>query len=393
MTRTNQTGGVTMKRTQAFQRASMRTLAVLLGALGLLAGCERPPVETVQRGYRGTGMELVYNPRTLAEEAPANAAPAPLEAASPDGPKASQVYQNVKVLGHLSVGEFNRTMAAMTAWVAPKQGCVHCHNVQNFADDSLYPKLVARRMLVMNQTINTDWQRHVGRTGVTCYTCHRGEPVPKEVWFQPLMPKSFNGLASERGGQNAPAPSVGLAALPNDPFTPFLLGNENIRVAGTEALPSGNRQSIKQAEWTYGLMMHMSKSLGVNCTQCHNTRSLGSWDNSSPPRVTAWYGIHMTRALNQEFLVPLTHTFPSNRLGPMGDVAKVNCATCHQGAHKPLYGAEMAKFHPELMMKSPAASAPAAPAAASSEAALVTGEDLQMLRALMPEGAKPGAPS
>jgi mono/diheme cytochrome c family protein len=27
----------------------------------------------------------------------------------------------------------------------------------------------------------------------------------------------------------------------------------------------------------------------------------------------------------------------------MGDVAKVNCATCHQGAYKPLYGASMLK--------------------------------------------------
>ena len=31
-----------------------------------------------------------------------------------------------------------------------------------------------------------------------------------------------------------------------------------------------------------------------------------------------------------------------------GDVAKVNCATCHQGAYKPLYGAAMAKHYPEL---------------------------------------------
>jgi len=35
-------------------------------------------------------------------------------------------------------------------------------------------------------------------------------------------------------------------------------------------LPSGNRSSIKQTEWTYSLMIHMSESLGVNCTYCHN---------------------------------------------------------------------------------------------------------------------------
>jgi len=46
--------------------------------------------------------------------------------------------------------------------------------------------------------------------------------------------------------------------------------------------------------------------------------------------------------------VPLTSTFPAHRLGVLGDVAKVNCATCHQGLFKPLYGASMAKDYPEL---------------------------------------------
>ena len=45
----------------------------------------------------------------------------------------------------------------------------------------------------------------------------------------------------------------------------------------------------------------------------------------------------------------------------MGDVAKVNCATCHQGAWKPLYGAQMAKGHPELLQVAAAATAASAP--------------------------------
>jgi photosynthetic reaction center cytochrome c subunit len=52
--------------------------------------------------------------------------------------------------------------------------------------------------------------------------------------------------------------------------------------------------------------------------------------------------------LNVNYLDPLTPVFPANRLGPNGDVAKINCATCHQGAYKPLYGASMLKGHPEL---------------------------------------------
>lgn len=59
-------------------------------------------------------------------------------------------------------------------------------------------------------------------------------------------------------------------------------------------------------------------------------------------------GIRMARDLNNEYMNPLTDTFPAHRKGELGDVAKVNCATCHQGAYKPLYGAQMAKDFPEL---------------------------------------------
>ena len=111
-------------------------------------------------------------------------------------------------------------------------------------------------------------------------------------------------------------------------------------------------------------MTHMSGSLGVNCTFCHNTNSFGSWDGAPPQRATAYHGIRMARALNNEYLVPLTDTFPVERKGELGDVAKLNCATCHQGAYKPLFGQSMLKDHPELatlraaFAKSPAVMAP-----------------------------------
>jgi photosynthetic reaction center cytochrome c subunit len=56
----------------------------------------------------------------------------------------------------------------------------------------------------------------------------------------------------------------------------------------------------------------------------------------------------MVRELNNEFIVGLTSIQPPNRLGVTGDISKVNCATCHQGVNKPLYGAQMLKAHPEL---------------------------------------------
>ena len=332
-----------------FNRTSW--LALILAASTLLAGCERPPVDSVQRGFRGTGMEVVYNPRILEAQAALNTAPEALPEADKGGPRASQVYKNVKVLGNLSVGEFNRLMVAYTQWIAPEQGCAYCHNVANFADDSLYTKVVARRMTEMTKHLNAAWTSHVAQTGVTCQTCHRGQPVPNQIWFRPDESKLAKGLLGQRNGQNEPAPSVGLSSLPKDPFTAYFLQESRIRQISQTALPqgiNGNGSSTQATEATYGLMMHMSKGLGVNCTYCHNSRNFSNWAESPPQRTVAWHGIAMVRELNKEFIVPLTPAFPANRLGPMGDIGKVNCATCHQGAYKPLYGEPMARSWPEL---------------------------------------------
>jgi photosynthetic reaction center cytochrome c subunit len=299
-------------------------------------------------------MEQIYNPRTLIKQASLNQAPAAPDAASADGPKAGQVYQNVKVLGDLSVGQFNRHMVAITQWVAPDQGCAYCHNVQNFADDGKYTKVVARRMIQMTQKVNQDWKPHVAETGVTCYTCHRGNNIPTQVWTEPKDRKYAGGLLGDLAGQNIATKEAGLSSLPFDPFSPYLKDAAPIRVNGNEAMAgvgaNANRASLKQTEHTYSLMVHMSESLGVNCTYCHNTRNFQSWEESRPQRVTAWHGIRMARELNNEYIIPLTDTFPPHRLGPKGDVAKVNCTTCHQGAYKPLYGAAMAKDFPELQV-------------------------------------------
>jgi photosynthetic reaction center cytochrome c subunit len=236
-------------------------------------------------------------------------------------------------------------MVNMTTWVAPAQGCAACHNVADFADDAKYTKRVARRMLQMVRHINGEWTTHVKQTGVTCYTCHRGNLVPPKTWYTPVPPRSSQALLGNKAGQNArlPADVVGMTSLPNDPFTPFLQGAQQIRVIGPTALPTTNRSSIKQAEWTYGLMMHMSEALGVNCTYCHNTRAFYSWQESVPQRVTAWYGIRMVRDINNNYITPLAPLYVDvpERKGPAGDLPKVFCATCHNGVYKPLFGASM----------------------------------------------------
>ena len=328
-----------------------RTLlaAVAMGTAFLLTGCEHPPMQDEQIGYRGTGMERIVNPRTVAENAALHAAPEAAPAAPADGPKATLLYKNLQVLGDLNVAEFNRTMAAFTQWVAPNEGCTHCHNPANFADDSKYTKVVARRMIQMTREINGNWHDHVADTGVTCYTCHRGHNIPEKAWVAERETVTEGRMLGNNFGQNrAGMASVGNSSLPYDPYTPFLLKAHEIRVASSTALPTGNKTSIKNAEATHGLMIHMSEALGVGCTWCHNTRAMAEWSQSTPRRVQAWYGIRMVRAINNDFIVPLTPITPPERLGVVGDIPKANCATCHQGANKPLMGAAMAKDYPAL---------------------------------------------
>lgn len=356
-------------------RSTLRWKAWALGALGLplLAACEIPPQQVEQTGHRGTGMSQIRSPELLAYLETENKAYEEAGLTIPDppsaediaaSPRASEAYQNVVVLGDLSQIEFDRTMAAITAWVAPNEGCNYCHNPENMASDEVYTKVVARRMLQMTQTINAGWKSHVADTGVTCWTCHRGQNIPVEYWSQGAPQNLQGNFLGNRNGQNMPVAASGYTTLNSDPFSAYLSGAEPIRVQGSQSMrPAEPGVSIQATEKSYGLMMHMSTSLGVNCTFCHNTANFQSWDYSNPQRVTAWHGIRMVRAINNEYIDPLASVFPANRKGPLGDPFKTNCATCHQGVNRPMGGVSMVGTFPELTRPyTPVAAPPLTPA-------------------------------
>lgn len=370
-------------------------IAVVATVPLLLAGCEIGPKVSSQEGYRGTGINQIVNPKLVKAQVPI---PANIYATPDDsGPRASASYQNVQVLGGVSTERFNHLMAQMNNWVVPaaglpveEQGCNYCHNPNNMASDEKYTKVVARKMIQMTQNINANYTQHVQGTGVTCWTCHRGKAVPDYKWAAAAPGKAM-GMAQSSTGQNQPSASAAFASLPYDSFSAYLKddGVNNIRVASASQLPSPNHVvSIKEAEKTYGLMMHLSSGLGVNCTYCHNSASFRAWDMSSPKRVLAWYGLRMVAKNNAEYMTPLASVFPAVnpyggaapwRKGPAGDVYKINCATCHQGLAKPMNGVSMRADNPTLwpgaatvpaVMTTPAVEG--APAAAVPVAAVTT---------------------
>ena len=325
--------------------ASLLTIAMLF-----TAGWTRPPIIGQQLGFRGLGMQQVTTPSAQRRLENANALPDAIPMPAPEGPKASEVYKNVQVLNDLTAVQFNTLMVAITTWVAPKEGCGYCHNTDNLADDSIYAKKVARRMIQMTMHVNNDWKAHVQNTGVVCWTCHRGNPIPKDTWTESQGWPQAGGFAASNYGLGHPSVANGSTSLTQDPFTPLLEKAAAIRVQATKALPAMGDVGapILSTEQTYSLMMAISQGLGVNCTFCHNTREFGQWPESTPQRVIAWHGIQMVRELNGAYLDPLKDLLPPERLGALGDAPKVSCATCHQGANKPLLGVSLAKDYPQL---------------------------------------------
>jgi len=376
-------------------KALNKLVAIALPAL-LLAGCELGVKEKEQLGYRGTGLVQITDPDNKAKIGDIPAPPYELTAEMLTGQKSREVYENVQVLGDTPVDEFNYLMQAMTTWVAPDgsdikdAGCTYCHNPENMASDEKYTKVVARSMLQMTRKVNAGWKPHFGNqenAGVTCWTCHRGNPVPVNNWSQ-AVPNPNKLMGNKRGG-NTPAPQVGYASLNYDPFSDYLAGSENIRVGGKAFPTSASNQPIQNTEKTYGLMIHMSQGLGVNCAYCHNSNNFAKWEDSRPQRVNAWYGIRMVRDINNNYITSLGNVWPANgqgpygnRRGPHGDPLKVNCATCHQGVNKPLGGYKMLKDYPALK-----GDGSVTPVAAPAPTVVASAEDANALLAAEPTAA------
>ena len=327
-------------------------LAVVF-AVAMALTLQWSPVVTEQTGYRGTGMDEIRTTRAVAALVANNVVPPPQDPAPAGGPLATTEYKNVQVLNDLTVDQFNRVMLSITEWVSPDQGCGYCHaEGEELSSDKLFTKVVARRMLQMTREVNAGWKNHVATTGVTCFTCHRGQPIPAQgVWYGSNRPHAAN--AGNPMGQNDPVAAVGYTSLPVDPMLGYLVGAGSTRVVSASPYPGTNPAGIHKTEITYGLMMNMSDGLGVNCTYCHNSRSFSDWSQSTPQRAVAYHGLQMVRSLNNNYLVPLQSTWPESRLGPTGDAPKIACAVCHQGANKPLLGANMLKDNPELAGPAP----------------------------------------
>lgn len=238
-------------------------------------------------------------------------------------------YRQVPVLGELDVETFEATMRAMTAWVSPQAGCTHCHVDGDMASEAKPAKQAARRMLRMVQHLNNDWKPHVGRTGVTCHTCHRGQPLPAQRWA--VDPAGLEVDTPFRAYLQRPATSG--AGLP--PLTP-----------------------AEQADALYGLMLHYAQALAADCTHCHDTPGATPVAVPAPHKLAlqakAAFGVRLLQDVNADLLASAPDARPA---------AQAHCGTCHQGARQPQGdGAPRAQDHAALWLLPTEPAAPPPPA-------------------------------
>lgn len=334
--------------------------AILVGAVGgavfvaamLVAWGQPFATKSLQTGPRGTGMSV---PEFVAQVEAPDPTIAGYYTADPIVPQggeqlAEDAFETVPpaLVGKgITAANYDRLLTAMRSWTG----------IPDLLEDpDSYQTEVAYAMVEMTQAINEEWIGHVqanAEVGVTCYTCHRGQPVPSDIWFRvgPVNQAAQGWSAN----QNRVTRISQSTSLPSDALETYLLNYGVIGVHDLESRveggPSGDDAlpSIQDTERTYALMNYVANSLGVNCLFCHNSRAFYDSAQVTPQWGTELLGITMVQSLNNDYLVPLRDVYPEHRLGPVfADAPKAACKTCHKGYQQPMQGLNVIADWPEL---------------------------------------------
>ena len=333
--------------------------AILIGGVGVavvavvaLVTLGQPYATTsLQTGPRGTGMSVPeFDKDRLTPDPTIEAFIASTsDPVAPQGNEqtAGAARENVPPgLEGLTVENYDRLLAAMRAWTG----------IPDLFDNAeSYQTGVGHVMIGMTQNLNENWDGHVNannQVGVTCYTCHRGQPVPSGIWFdQGQVARSMAGWGAV---QNKVTPLSQYTSLPSNALMAYLVENEPVNVHSLESRVVGvpgkdDYASIQKAEKTYSLMNYFANSLGVNCVFCHNSRAFYDPGQVTPQWATALLGRQMVNEINNTYLIPVGGLLPAERMGPiMADPPKAGCNTCHKGYQQPLQGTNVIKDWPEL---------------------------------------------
>jgi hypothetical protein len=142
-------------------------------------------------------------------------------------PMADEVFKNIQVLRGLTVDQFMGTMGFFSA--ALGLNCSGCHDMQGaaaLANDNPR-KQMSRKMIVMVNMLNSS--SFGGTRKVTCYSCHRGDTVPK---ITPSLVEQYSAPPDDDPNEVEPAdkpiPNQSTAAQIFDKYVQALGGAQKL---------------------------------------------------------------------------------------------------------------------------------------------------------------------
>lgn len=173
--------------------------------------------------------------RQAQTQAAAPAAPAPAPATAAQAAPA-RGFKNVQVLTDVPPAQMNPSMHLIAGQLGV--GCTYCHIWEEWDREDRPQKQVARRMMAM--TIDLNRNLFGRRTVVTCYTCHRGKPIPVNT---PELPSPV----APRFDDPPPPPPPPMPAVDRiiERYIEALGGEAKLRavtsrvITGTRDIPSG----------------------------------------------------------------------------------------------------------------------------------------------------------
>lgn len=141
---------------------------------------------------------------------------------------AEQVYKNIQVLKGTPASELESTMAFFSGSLGVK--CNYCHT-NPFEKDEKPTKQTARQMIRMVLELNKG--SFSGEKAVTCFTCHRGKPLPVSV---PVVGQNL-WLPGPAAAKETPPPTIEEIL---DRYVQAVGGEANIRKV-TSRVAKGSR--------------------------------------------------------------------------------------------------------------------------------------------------------
>jgi hypothetical protein len=200
--------------------------------------------------------------------------------AQPSSKLAEEAYPNIEILKGMPAQRLPAIMAMFSRSLGAP--CTHCHveGAMDKSDKAQFAK--AREMFRMR-----NWIAQNAKIESTCWTCHRGNPVPAAgpQIDTSLWPVGLE-LPAEQGAH--PASKV----------------YKNLKFLNSKA------SDLKSS------MLFISASLGVGCSHCHVA---GEWEkDDKPAKNVARSMLAMVRDTRREF----TNT-------------RMGCPSCHHGATRP----------------------------------------------------------